>query len=269
VDKSPYSAWVICERVIIVIIKETSSSSCRRFHGRTTAIRLLAAVMVLTGLLAAGVGTATAWSAPPSGEFACVVDDAGFHVGLAWTVTSWNPGEPSGENPSIQVEMSRDGGAWESLAVGAFTPDNGGQFGGTTIVSEGPGSLTLRAYATAPWGDGTVDGTKLSVDLSVPTLEDIGDPRCLVQPTPIPTPTPEPAAPADVKSETEEATPVPDVTVAPPKPAAEAAPEVLGKELARTGAESTDLALLALVFITLGTATYGTGQIVSRLARRH
>jgi hypothetical protein len=228
--------------------------------------KLLIGVVILVGALFTQVGSAAAWSASPSGHFVCVVDSNTFLIGLDWTVTSWRTDGPSGENPQIIVDMSRDGGPAEQISTGSFTPDNGYQFSGSIIVPDATTTITLSAYAASRWGDGTVDVGVTAVELAVPTLDDIGDPRCLVAPEPTeeaaPTPTTQPAATPtpEVKAEVEQATPTevpstpqPTATVA---PQATPTPEVLGQQLARTGADTGDLAVFGLVLVAVGFAIY-------------
>ena len=237
---------------------------------------MLAAVLALT------VGTASAWHAAPSGSFACVVADDGLYLGMNWSVSTWSPGDLQGENGSIVVEMSRDGGGAEVIGTGAFTAGNG-SFGGSMIVPEGPGNVTLTAYATAPWGDGTVDETRTSVDLYVPTIAELNDPDCVLKPTPKPTPeeTPTPApTPEEKVAPTPEETPTPEEVEEVTKPAPkqpkqkpevqvvqpEAAPRLQPQvtELARTGVDSRNLALVAFMLIGVGTAILITEKATRR-----
>ena len=237
---------------------------------------MLAAVLALT------VGTASAWHAAPSGSFACVVADDGLYLGMNWSVSTWSPGDLQGENGSIVVEMSRDGGAAEVIGTGAFTAGSG-SFGGSMIVPEGPGNVTLTAYATAPWGDGTVDETRTSVDLYVPTIAELNDPDCVLKPTPTPeekptptpeevtpTPTPEEVTPTPTPEEVEEVTKPapkqpkqkPEVQVVQPEAAPKLQPQVT--ELARTGVDSRNLAVVAFMLIGVGTAILITEKATRR-----
>lgn len=235
-------------------------------------------VIVTVGLIA-GTGTAAAWHAEPSATFVCVIDEqGGFHVGLNWGVSSWRPDEPQGENPRIIVELSLDGVTFAPLGSGGFTPDTGYGFGGSVTLPDGTAALTLRTSAAAPWGDGTVDPGIVTRDFAVPTVEQIGDPRCQgaekphedkQTPTPAPTPTPTPSvvpsatptvapeptptAPAPQPTPTAEvapATPTAEPTQSPPTATPDA--EVLPKVLARTGGSSGGLAFIGATLIGAG-----------------
>lgn len=236
----------------------------------------MAALTIVVGVVLATAAPAAAWFATPSGSFACAVTDTGFAVKLNFTVTSWAPGELQGQNPAVTVELSRDGGPFELIATGAFTAENGGVFGGSTVLPDGTSTVTLRTIGTGPWGDGTFDKSVRTADLAVPTLEAIGDPACLPQPTPTPEPTatPEPTpAPSETPQPTPEPTPEPTPTETPsvlpgrgtPTPAppgVQPTPtaEVLPKVLARTGNESAPIAAVGLALISLGSLAY----VVSR-----
>ncbi len=239
-------------------------------------------VAVSLAALSAQAGVADAWSASPSGQFVCVVEGDSFSIGLDWTVTSWQPEGPAGENESIVVEMSRDGGPPVIIGSGAFTPENGHVFAGTVIVPDGSAEIVLSARATAPWGDGTVEEGTTSVTLDVPTLQEIGDPRCLVQPEPTPTPTeepaptptvaptptavPEPTPTPEVKAEVEVVEETGEVTEPEPTdvPESTPTPEVLGKQLARTGDGTGMLIGIALLLMAVGVG----GDAVSRVSTR-
>lgn len=241
--------------------------------GRTTSSvrrpRTLLAAATVTIALVLTTGTAHAWHVEPTADFVCVVDAEGqFHVGMRWAVSSWNPGDPSGENPNIVVEMSSDGVTFTPLGTGAFALATGYAFGGAITLAEGTASVTIKAFADAPWGDGTVEpGTSVAV-FDVPTLEQIGDPACETDvsprteeptPTPSPTPQPEPTAtptPQEEPTATPEATPAPPAT---PEPAPTATPEaeVLPRVLARTGIGSGAVIIFGLALVCGGALLLG------------
>jgi hypothetical protein len=261
---------------------------------------VVAAGVLVLGL-AVSAGTALAWPVEPAGTFVCVSDDeGGFDVGLDWTVASWQPGGLEGENPNVLVELSVDGGAFEPLATGAFSSEAGFVFGGSVTLPDGTTTAMLRASAVAPWGDGTFDAGTRTVELSVPTVAEIGDPACHgdlspgdATPTPAPTATPVPTAtatevptatpvPTATATEVPTATPVPtatetevptataEVTVAPPTPptpttlGATPDAEVLPQVLARTGSSPAPLVAAGLVLIGLGSLAMWATLIIRR-----
>lgn len=248
-------------------------------HGQVThavwAKRALLAVATAAIGLLLTTGTAAAWHVEPTAVFGCVVDgDGDFHVGMQWTVSSWNPGDLSGENSDIVVERSTDGVTFTPLGAGSFTQDTGYSFGGAVTLPEGTTSMTIKAFAAAPWGDGTVEpGTSVAV-FEVPTLEEIADPACETdvsprteEQTPTPAPTPEPEAtatptPEDEPTTTPEPTPVATAT---PEPEATPTPEaeVLPRVLARTGVSPWAAGIVGVALIG------GGALLLVGVQRRH
>jgi hypothetical protein len=245
----------------------STDRTASRARIRTTAPRLLTAIFTAVVVLVLGTGTAAAWSAVPSGTFKCVSTEAGFDVGLDWTVTSWQPGSTEGENPTVVVKIAVNDGPPETIATGAFTSSNGGQFGGSVVLPSGAATVSLFAYAEGPWGDGTVDRQVKSVNLTVPTLAAIGDPECLPKespsvgektPTPAPEPTPEPTAEPTPTQQAQPTTPAAE------QPSPEPTAEVLGRQLARTGSGTSALIAIGFALLTVGGLAYAGSRLTSR-----
>ena len=259
-------------------LNSLTSNRARNRWGTRFALALAITLTTLTLFTA----PASAWTATPSGSFICVKTESGFGVGLKWSVTSWRPGEVTGENPSISLEASLDSGPFASVASGAFTTSNNGTFTGLMPVPDGTRTIELSAFASAAWADGTVDPTPTHTKLTVLTLEEIGDPACLpAEPTPKPQPTATPAPTVEptviptveptptpqVLGEKVTATPTPGAaapTAAPSAPATSAPPEVLGRQLARTGSDSSATVVIAVGLVALGLGAHFASR---RLAR--
>ncbi len=147
-------------------------------------------------------------------------------LSLSWQASTWTFDEPRGLHPNIIIEMGTDVSAFEVIANGPFTDENGRSLSGTVDIPAGATQVELRAFPDPDlfWEGTDVVGLGDSSIVSVPSVEEF----CGASPPePTPTEVPEPTAtPEPTPTPTPTVTPTPEPTVIPePTPTPTTRPE--------------------------------------------
>lgn len=116
---------------------------------RSTTVRVIAAVMMLLGLVTVTPMLSGAASAHRAHLEASVSCDGS----VEWTATSWSKSD-DGSNDDVRIHRSSDDGDAQEVGHGSFSGDNDYTFSGHFSWPEGAEHLTVSSEPTSSWGNG-------------------------------------------------------------------------------------------------------------------